>query len=327
MDLYPLGFEKQKLFTMWACGAYSFGHLLNLFAIPNYIDDNIRTCQTIPHPISFKFWNGGTSELSIKRALKRIGFKPKEYYEYYDALAKKAIDNYSNNNQPLIISVDEDRHWMLLVKRYKDKYIIIDSGGSEHNTILLYKWETLRRRWKTECDDCEGDKVEWCAHCDGYGEDETGYCNKCEGFGYIRNCRNCKGSGFRFYAIVPSRTQIKSINDYALKNIDRYIKTLRNNYSLQEWWGYYLNDLLDISGYNFGNKKGHIPLAELFTKQYDSIIEALGFWFAEIDKDDLEYEIGNYVFVAKAYQLSIPERKREQALILFSSALISTLIY
>lgn len=327
MALYPLGFEKQKLSTMWACGAYSFGHLLNLFGIPNYVNENIKVCKTIPHPMTFKFWNGGTSEESIKRALKKIGFMPKDYYGFNDTRIKKTFDYYSKINQPVIISVDNDQHWMLFVKRYEDKYIIIDSGGSETNTILFYKWETLRGRLKTECDDCEGDKVEWCSCCDGYGEDETGYCTKCKGYGYIGKCRKCNGSGFRFYGIVPGRTQIKSINVYALKNIDKYINILKNNYNLQERWGYYLNDLIDVSENNFGIHKDSVLLYDFLSKNYNKIVDNIDYWFADIEKKDLEDEFKNYLIVAEAYQFCIPINKKEETLISFSSLLIGAMLY
>lgn len=327
MSLYPLGFEKQNLLSMWACGAYSFGHLLNLFSIPNYVDENIKTCKTIPHPLSFKFWDGGTSEASIKIALKKVGFHPKEFFEYNENRIIKSIDFYSKKNQPLIISVDNDNHWMLLVKKYKEKYIIIDSGGTESNTILLYKWETLKRRWRTECDDCEGDKVEWCSYCDGYGKDESGYCNKCKGYGYTKRCNSCGGTGFRYYGILPIHSKKENFNDNLLRNLEQHIISIKNNSNLQEWWGYYLNDLMEVSENNFGNQNKSILLYDLLFASYNKIVDNIVFWFVDIEKKNLENEFKNYLIVAKAYQFSIPINKKEETLISFSSALIGSMLY
>ncbi len=106
--------------------------------------------------------------------------------------------------------------------------------------------------------------------------------------------------------------------------IDPY---LADDEYLQEWWGYYLNDLLDVCEYIYGIKKGHIQLSELIEIHYDSILEVISYWFEEIDEKDMEYELDNYIFVAAVYQLSIPESKREEALISFCSALIGALIY
>ena len=174
----PLGFEKQKTSTMWACGAYSFGHLLNLFGIINYVDKNIKACKTIAHPFTLRFWNGGTNEENIIKALKKLKFKSGFIYEFGSNKAKDRLNKLLKNNKPVILSVDKYGHWMVAAGIHNEKYVIIDSGSRESNTIVLYNWSKLKARWACNCVECDGSKVEWCDECKGYT-----LCQECFGLG------------------------------------------------------------------------------------------------------------------------------------------------
>jgi hypothetical protein len=306
-----LGFEYQPDIE-GSCGAYSLGHTLNLIGVPNTIDNTKMMCRYVSPSESVmktikKVLGGkwieiidplgevGTEESGIKSGLKKSGCQPIILNTEHSKKARTFIDKNLSLGNPIIMSVNWDYneedlgHWMVCAGKYKNKYIVIDSAPLEDDTekIDLYNWVELE------------DRFVWFEEDD----DEDGY--------YEFNLIAAKSS-----ASPSCVKQMNNIFPYLIEDED-----------LQEWWGYYLNDLLDVSEYDYGINKGSIQLSELINKHYDSIIESLVFWFEEIDLDDLEYEIGNYILVAKAYQLSVPERKREEALISFTSALVGTLIY
>lgn len=306
-----LGFEYQPDIE-GSCGAYSLGHTLNLIGVTNTIDDTKMKCRYVsPSESVMKkikkvlggnwteildpFGEVGTIESGINAGLKKSGCQPITLTTENSKNARIFIDKYLSLGYPIIMSVNwdydegDDGHWMVCAGKYKNKYVVVDSAPLDDKTeiIDLYNWEELE------------DRFVWFEE-DG---DDDGY--------YEFNLIAAKS--------ISSPSCVKQMNiifPYLIEDED-----------LQEWWGYYLNDLLDVCEYNYGIKKGHIQLAELINMHYDSILESLCFWFEEIDEDDLEYEIGNYLLVAEAYQLSVPERKREEALISFSSALVGTLIY
>lgn len=306
-----LGFEYQPGIE-GSCGAYSFGHSLNLVGIPNSIEGSKSKCKYVSPGKSVKntikkvsqgkweeifkpFGDVGTIESGIIAGLMKSSCTPLTLTTDNPKKARLFIDKNLSLGNPIIMSVNweydegDDGHWMICAGKYKNKYVVIDSAPLEEETekIDLYNWAELK------------DRFMWFEE----GGDEDGYYE------------------FNLIAAKPSASPscVKQMNDvfpYLIEDED-----------LQEWWGYYLNDLLDVCEYNYGVKKGYVELSEIIKKNYDLITETICFWFDEIDAKNLEYEIGNYLLVSSAYQLAVPENKKEAALISFVSALSGTLIY
>lgn len=343
MSNFPLGFQKQKFSTMWACGAYSFGHLLNIFGISNYVDNNIKACKTIPNPLTIKFWDGGTDEGNILKALKKVKFNAAELNAFDSEKAKKILDQSLKNHKPVILSVDNDRHWLVAVGIYKNKYVLIDSGSDESNTIVFYSWNKLRSRWDTICDDCKGSEVEWCNRCSGYGFclecfgrgrhileycfncGGTGNCLSCEGYGWEEYCNSCLGTGIRYYGIVANYSSRKSFTNLSfLKTLNKFIDLLSKDRVLQEYWGYYLLDLMKI--FNSVKSKSKSISAGYFINHYKNIILKGVRFGAPNSEYDFDYHLKNYSIVADAYGFNLNKSVSDEKLIALTSVFTKSML-
>lgn len=350
----PLGFKQQGgIFTgeEWACGAFSFGHMLNLLGICNTFDENKNRLQTIGGlyelPIGRiilglpNLWSedGGTEIKNIRKQIRKIGSEI-IIKESHEKRAKKNLDDKLKHQIPFIVSVDDGRHWMVVCGKYDDKYIIIDSG--DKSTISYYSWSKLRNRWSCECENCHDEDEEessgviwcetcegdgWCPFCDGEGEMDgrqcrsclgSGQCIQCNGEGWLDYCERCNGTGLEFYGVginLPNNSKIGT--KAALKQIKYFIDDIKEDVGLQEFWGFYLKDLNEIFELNL---KGSdvVSAAELFDDYGDQIVDMVDRWIGECNYD-IEYELDNYRFVAEFYDFKFHKKNVEEVLIDFTT--------
>lgn len=272
-----------------SCGVHSLSSALNLLGIPNIIDDTKIKCRYISPKNGFFTNDFGTDEKGIIAGIKKFGCNPVINDNYSPEQSKSFLEKNISLGFPVIIWVnwDEDEedsgHWLVCGGKYKSKFVIIDSAPAASETEIIDLYT-----WE-----------ELKARCVWYDNQED------EGY-----------YGFYFIAIESRQTPS------CVQQMDYIFTALSEDEDLQKWWGYYLNDLLEICDYKYG---GGIQLSEVIKKHYYTIIELLCYWFADIEEDDLEYELNNYLIVAKAYKLSV--NKKEEALISISSSLAGTLIY
>ncbi len=308
METEYLGFEEQPSWE-GSCGAYSFGHTMNLLGIPTSIGRSKILCKYVSPKDSFVskleweklkkirslydlFDEVGTIESGLREGIKRNHCIPISINTESRKEAKKFIEENLSDGNPIILSVnwdydyEDDGHWMVCAGKYKNKYIIIDSAPEDY-IVDLYSWTELEDRFVWFED--EDDK-------DGYYE-------------------------FNLIAVEPNSSSS------CVKQMKGTFPELYNDEYLQEWWGYYLSDLIDVSENNFSAQNGSILLHDFLSNSFDKIVDNIVYWLSDIDKKDLEYELRNYLIVAKAYQFFIPANKNEEVLLSFSSALIGAMLY
>lgn len=308
METEYLGFEGQPSWE-GSCGAYSFGHTMNLLGIPTSIGRSKILCKYVSPKDSFVskleweklkkirsfydlFDEVGTIESGLKSGIKRNHCVPISITTESGKEAKKFIEDNLSIGNPIILSVNwdydfgDDGHWMVCAGKYNNKYIVIDSAPDDY-IVDLYSWPELEDRFVWFEDE----------------EDEDGYYE------------------FNLIAVEPNTSAS------CVKKMKDIFPELYDDEYLQEWWGYYLNDLIDVSENNFGIQKDSILLYDFLSKNFNKIVDNIVYWFADIKKKDLEYEFNNYLIVAKAYQFCIPVNKKEETIISFSSALIGAMLY
>lgn len=299
MDTKPTGFEFQEEYD---CGPFALSHALNLIGIPSEMEDmRVKSRYVAPKSFLGGMWkliyddNLGTDEKGIKSAIKKIGATKEEYHSDNPTEALIFIDNNLSKGYPIIMFVnysqdyDDDGHWMVCAGKLDDYYVIIDSAPDGYEKIDFYDEEELLDRFVWYEEDYE-EEDEW--YYDIY-----------------------------LLAVKPNNTPS------CVKNISKFCNELMSDEDLQEWWGFYLNDLLDISNYSFGNTEGKILLSEIIEKHQEKIFESISYWLEEIDEEYLEYEIENYKIVANAYEFSVPESAVEETILSFVCSLIGTCLY
>ncbi len=349
----PLGFEQQGFLftnTEWACGAYSFGHLLNLLGLSNSIDKNKKILKTeggvldlppleILKGLFNKYKNvGGTTHPNIIKQIRKIGSEI-IIEESYEKEAKALLDRNLNKLIPFIVNVDDSDHWMVVAGKFKNKYIVIDSA--DENTIDFYTWDELSDRWACWCEKCY-DKYEdessgekyckkcsgdgWCTNCGGDGEVDgiqcrsckgSGECIKCKGDGWMDYCDNCDGTADIYYGIGLSLPRDSEIGTKAgLKHIEDFIEYLRDDVELQENWGFYLEDLTEI--FELNQKVSHMmSVTDFFDEYSEHIVEMVELWICDSEYY-IQDELDNYRFVAEFYDFKFPKSDIKEVLINFT---------
>jgi ABC-type bacteriocin/lantibiotic exporter with double-glycine peptidase domain len=70
----------------------------------------------------------GTNETQIKRAISFFGYRFSVLRSSSRLDARRFINKHLANGSPIIISVRSEKHWAVIAKRMKDKYMWIDSA-------------------------------------------------------------------------------------------------------------------------------------------------------------------------------------------------------
>lgn len=268
-------------------------------------------------------FGSGTEERWIKSGIVKEFGSYIEVSEFNDHTAKKKFDNVLSKEIPIFICVDEDwGHYMVIAAKIGEKYLIIDSGGSEEKTIFYYNWKQLAIRLCNDCEYCEGEGVEeWCEDCEGTGKYDGEICSSCNEKGYYNLCSACKGTGEQYWGLgIVLNENNKNYSSYTLngsKNLIKYHSRLFKDSNLQEYWGYYLDDLKKIFELNLTGKNV-IKVTDFFKNHSDQIVEMVGYWMGEC-KHDIQYELDSYRFVAEFYDFKFRKKDTEGILINFTS--------
>jgi hypothetical protein len=125
---------------------------------------------------------------------------------------------------------------------------------------------------------------------------------------WIRYEENNK-TEYYFIAVKPkNENQIK----YSL--VPQFEKTweLLRDQDLCEWWGYYLEDLLEIF-HPYDLNEHNISSDEFFEKYMEFITDKIDYYYLYTPKKYIEWELSNYEKVAKAYNYFISQEYAEKA--------------
>ena len=84
---------------------------------------------------------------------------------------------------------------------------------------------------------------------------------------------------------------------------------------IREWWGYYLEDLIEL--FNCPDSGEYITAAEFFYKYKNMITSYINYYYY-YQENDYEWEINNYEKVAIAHNLTISRAKELEAVVCLS---------
>ena len=304
MSYKLLGFEYQPDYE-GSCGAYALGHALNLVGITGEIDNfkNSSNYRSISRSVKKHLsWYSifyprytyqkissdvGTSERGIISGIKKAGCTSVLIDNYSETESQKLLDKYLERGSPVILFANWD-------KNEEDDghwYVCAGKSGNKYITIdsaplLASKGVISPYTW-----------VELSRRSLVYEE---------------------ASSHFQLYGFaVQPKDHIS-----AIPHLYKVLPQLFRDESLREWWGYYLADLQYIFD-KTGNNGDVVSAKDFFTKYSRSFIENVSFWSLETEKQRFREELKNYELVASAYDFSISKSRLDEALIRFSSALIT----
>ena len=303
MPYRPLGFEYQPDYE-GSCGAYALGHALNLIGITGDIDNfkNSSNYTSITRSVkkNLKWYNFlnrntyqkissdvGAGERGVLSGIKKAKCTSVLIDNYSETESQKLLDNYLANGSPVILFANWDKN------EEDDGHWYVCAGKSGNKYIIIDSAPLLTNKSVISLYSW----IEITRRSIFYTEDE---------------------SYFQFYGFaVQPKDKIS-----AVPRLHKVLPQLFREESLREWWGYYLEDLRYI--FDKSGKEGDvINSKEFFEKYSESFIENAYFWNPDTDKSRIKKELSNYALIASAYDFAISKSQLDNALIGFTSALIT----
>lgn len=305
MSYKPLGFEYQPDYE-GSCGAYALGHALNLVGITGEIENHKHsssyvswsrstekntTLSSLLHPIKTisKIYDGiGTSERGIQGGIKKSGCTPIIIDNYSMTESHNILNNLLDKGFPLILHASRKHNNGQISSHWN-----VCAGRMGSKYIFIDSWPLLSNKniislytWE----EISRRSIEY--------DEESSY--------------------FQFYGFA---VQPKD-NISAVPHLHKVLPQLFRDESLREWWGYYLEDLRYVFD-KTGDDDDVLTAKDFFANYSKLLIDNVSFWSLETEKQRFKDELKNYQLVATAYDFAVSKSRLDEALIRFSSALIT----
>ena len=303
MSDIPLGFEHQGEYEN-SCGAFALGHALNLVGITgeienfknssNYIswsrstEKNFRLSGLFKRKTYQKIYDGvGTGERGILSGIKKNGCNPIPIDNYSKQTSRKILDTHLKKGCSVIL------HASRLTGGKISSHWNVCAGKSGNKYIFIDSYPLLANKKVISL----------------YSWEEI----------VKRSIQYEKeGNYFQLFGFAVQPPDCVS----AVPRLHKYLTQLFRDESLREWWGYYLEDLREIFD-TVGTTKNVITASEFFSKYGPSFLENARYWNSNISKGRIEKELANYQLVADTYNFAVSKSNLDEALIGFTSALIT----
>jgi ABC-type bacteriocin/lantibiotic exporter with double-glycine peptidase domain len=94
----------------------------------------------------------GTDEDGVVSALKFLGFSSEQFETKKNEIARRKLLENLDDGSPVMLAVDRDTHWLSVVGRIGDRFLIFDSQQEPRNLrengVQVLTFRGLLRRWK-----------------------------------------------------------------------------------------------------------------------------------------------------------------------------------
>lgn len=122
-----------------------------------------------------------------------------------------------------------------------------------------------------------------------------------------------------FYAIGVAPRRRRDVTHSLVPRFRDVAKMLRADQGLRQYWGYYLEDLLDV--FDCPPSPRALPAQRFFDRHARRLYHASATYYADADTVKLRWEIANYRKVAIAHRLTMSRRAEVEAVARLSAAL------
>ena len=120
------------------CGAYALKNALSALGIERSAEELEKLCKTSA--------TKGTSPRNLFRAAEKIeGCYPAVLREKRGYVALLSLEHTVGKGRPALLVVDEGQHWVAVVGRLGDRFLVADSADNE--LVVSYDASTLLDRW------------------------------------------------------------------------------------------------------------------------------------------------------------------------------------
>jgi hypothetical protein len=251
----------------YTCGPFALKHaLVTLGRLANE-----ESINQVAHP----HWWAGTDEVKLARAARHFGCDLPLVRKKDPDRAHGALCRFVAKDLPVILCVDDWGHWITVVRREADRFVVLDS---KYDPVLnVLSWPQLRNRWNyVEYDDKED------------GE-----------------------SLYDMHPLVPRfRVSVKA--QFSVQRAQFLRRP--ENLDLAKNWDDYLEDMLEICRPRTARSNRILSMAEFLRRNQDLLVSRLIYWHGSVQRDEILRLLRNFRFVAETYALCIPAQNARRAL-------------
>jgi hypothetical protein len=265
-----LGLYRQP--NDWTCGPFALKHAL--VTLGRLADENSIAQVAHPH------WWAGTDEVKLARAARHFDCDLPLVRRTTPDRAFEALSRYVDQNLPVILCVDEWGHWVTVVRRQNDRFVIIDS--KDEPVLKVLSWRELSRRWGyTEYEE--------------YDEDTDSYPT--------------------YYDLHPVKPRYR-VPVKAHFSVERAQHLRRpENADLAIHWDEYLGDLMEICRPRRYRGSSALSMGEFLRRNQELLVSRIRFWHGHVERAAANRVLKNFRFVAETYGLVIPAKGSRRALV------------
>jgi hypothetical protein len=272
-----MGFNSQP--NLWQCGPYALKHALIMLGI---VVDEKKITRAAGVDAS------GSDEADLARAARQFGCNLKEVRKTDPGEARGDLVDYLRRRIPCLICVNQWKHWVVIVKEERGKFILLNSEVAAVLSIL--NWDELRKIW-------------------AYHPDTRPR---------TRQRRISKETLFDLYPLVPNfRVQIKARFSIARA---QFLRRPENRAFAQQW-DEYLSDLLKLCKPRTPLSENVISLGEFLRRHGEMILDEIAYWHGKIERKAAEKVLRNMRFVADTHGLVVHRDDEKRAIAGLTSVL------
>ena len=262
MSFYPQPNE-------WTCGPFALKHaLIALGRVANG-----EELAKLAH----SHWWSGTDEIRLARAAHAYDCELVGHRVRSPEKARALLQSHLKQKLPVLLCVDDWEHWIVVLARQKDNFVLIDSLLEP--VLQVVSWSQLHRRWRYLDLD--------------YDEDEP-------------------PELYEMYPLVP-RSQHTIRANFSVART-RFLRRPENQ-ALAEHWNDYLDDLLAVCRPRSPNQVARQSMAEFLRRNQKLLLDRVEYWHGDVTRAELVKLLKNYRFVAETYGLVIPGAAARRAII------------
>jgi hypothetical protein len=260
-----MGFHPQP--NDWSCGPFALKHAL--IALGQNVDE-----QRLARAAGTHWWSG-TDEIKLARAARSSECDLPLIRRRNPDRAKRRLSGYLRRGVPVLLSVDDWEHWIAVVRRQRDSFVVIDSNLDPVLEVL--SWAQLHRRWRYEDSD--------------FDEDDP-------------------PSLYDMFPVKP-RFSVALKADFSVARV-RFLRRPENQ-GLAAYWDVYLGDLLEICRPPSARFNNPLSMAEFLRRNQSLLLSRVLYWHGAVERAEVTRLLRNFRFVAETYGLVIPADSARRA--------------
>ena len=221
-------------------------------------------------------WWSGTNEIQLARAARAFECDLVLERRSDAEQARKILVKHLREQTPVLLCVDEWRHWITVLRTDGSRFVVVDS--TDEPLLSVRTWPQLRKRWRY--------------HDTDYAQDNPPVL-------------------YDLMAVTPRfRTTVKA--DFSVERV-KFLRRPENR-RLARHWNEYLEDLLEICKPPTHRIAEPLSMGEFLRRHQELLLTRVVYWHGDVNREEVKRVLRDMRFVSETYGLVIPASMSRRAL-------------